>query len=162
MSESVQLTESQMTWIRLETVAAILHRASDLELAKIGLNLPQVMVLYCVKTSAEPMTPMKLARIMHRQPHTVSALVQRMEVKGLLKTTRDLKRKNWVRISLTSKGEQAMQRWPTVTIVPDTLTSSLSKRELQTLREITKKLHATGLELIRQMQTDRYAEPLLW
>jgi DNA-binding MarR family transcriptional regulator len=162
MSKLVKLTETQITWIQLETLAAILHRASDLELAKIGLNLPQVMVLYCVKTSAEPMTPMKLARIMHRQPHTLSALIQRMEVKGLLKTTHDLKRKNWVRVSLTSKGQQALQQWPTVTVVPDTLTSSLSKREIQTLREITKKLHATGLELIRQMQTDRYAEPLLW
>jgi DNA-binding MarR family transcriptional regulator len=162
MSKLVKLTETQITWIQLETLAAILHRASDLELAKIGLNLPQVMVLYCVKTSPEPMTPMKLARIMHRQPHTLSALIQRMEVKGLLKTTHDLKRKNWVRVSLTSKGQQALQQWPTVTVVPDTLTSSLSNREIQTLREITKKLQATGLELIRQMQTDRYAEPLFW
>jgi DNA-binding MarR family transcriptional regulator len=162
MSKSVEFTESQMTWIQLEILSAILHRAGDLELAKIGLNLPQVMVLYCVNASPEPMTPMKLARLMHKQPHTISALVHRMEAKGLLKTRHDLKRKNWLRISLTSKGEEALQRWPTVTVVPDTLTSSLSKRELETLRATTKKLHAVGLKLIREMQNDRYAEPLLW
>jgi DNA-binding MarR family transcriptional regulator len=120
------------------------------------------MVLYCVNASPEPMTPMKLARLMHKQPHTISALVHRMEAKGLLKTRHDLKRKNWLRISLTSKGEEALQRWPAVTVVPDTLTSSLSKRELETLRATTKKLHAVGLKLIREMQNDRYAEPLLW
>jgi len=162
MSKSVEFTESQMTWIQLEILSAILHRAGDLELAKIGLNLPQAMVLYCVNASPEPMTPMKLARLMHKQPHTISALVHRMEAKGLLKTRHDLKRKNWLRISLTGKGEEALQRWPTVTVVPDTLTSSLSKRELETLRATTKKLHAVGLKLIREMQLDPHSEPLLW
>jgi DNA-binding MarR family transcriptional regulator len=162
MIKSVEFTESQMTWIQLEILSGIVHRAGDLELAKIGLNLAQGMVLYCVSASPEPMTPMKLSRLIHKEPHTVSALVQRMEAKGLLKTRRDLKRKNWVRITLTSKGEEALQRWPAVTVVPDTLTSSLSKRELETLRAITKNLQAVGLKLIRDMQLDSHPEPLLW
>jgi MarR family multiple antibiotic resistance transcriptional regulator len=162
MSKSVEFTESQMTWIQLEILSGIVHRAGDLELAKIGLNLAQGMVLYCVSASPEPMTPMKLSRLIHKEPHTVSALVKRMEAKGLLKTRRDLKRKNWVRITLTSKGEEVLQRWPTVTVVPDTLTSSLSKRELETLRAITKNLQAAGLKLIRDMQLDSHAEPLFW
>jgi len=34
MSKSVEFTESQMTWIQLEILSAILHRAGDLELPK--------------------------------------------------------------------------------------------------------------------------------
>lgn len=162
MTKSIQLTDSQKTWMQIETVSAVLQRARDLELATVGLNMPQVMILYCVKTSPEPLTPMKLARMLHKQPHTVSALVHRMEANGLLKTKRDLKRKNWVRVSLTTKGEEALQRWPTVTLVPDTIASSLSKRELEILQTITKKLHTAGLKLLRQMQPDPYAEPLFW
>jgi DNA-binding MarR family transcriptional regulator len=162
MNNSLELTDSQRTWMQLETVSAVLQRARDLELAKVGLNMPQVMVLYLIKTSPEPLTPMKLARMMHKQPHTVSALVHRMEDNGLVKTKRDLQRKNWLRVSLTTKGDEALQRWPTATMVPDTVVSALSKKELETVHLVTKKLHAAGLKLLRQMQPDPYAEPLFW
>ena len=161
MSESVELTENQNVWLRLEAMMAVLERARNLELAKVGLNIPQTEVLYCLKASKDPMTPMKLARMMHKQPHTISAMVHRMETQGLLTTKRDMKRKNWVRVSLTKKGEEALKRWDTATVVPDAL-SCLSKKEAEALYTITKKLHNRGLELLRQMQPDPYSEPLFW
>ena len=161
MSESIELTENQKAWMRMQTVMAVMERARNLELAKIGLNIPQAEVLYCLKISKEPLTPMKLARMMHKQPHTVSALVHRMETQGLLTTKRDLKRKNWLRVSLTKKGEEALKRWSTATIVPDAI-SCLSKKESDALYTITQKLHNRSLELLRQMQPDPYAEPLFW
>ena len=147
--------------MRMQTVMAVMERARNLELAKIGLNIPQAEVLYCLKVAKEPLTPMKLARMMHKQPHTVSALVHRMETQGFLTTKRDLKRKNWLRVSLTKKGEEALKRWSTATIVPDAI-SCLSKKESDALYTITQKLHNRRLELLRQMQPDPYAEPLFW
>jgi DNA-binding MarR family transcriptional regulator len=87
MGESIELNENQKAWLRLETFVAVMERARNLELARIGLNIPQASVLYCLKMSKEPMTPMRLARMMHKQPHTVSALVHRMEAQGLVSTT---------------------------------------------------------------------------
>ena len=161
MSESIELTENQKSWMRIQTVMAVMERARNLELAKIGLNIPQAEVLYCLKISKEPLTPMKLARMMHKQPHTVSALVHRMETQGLLTTKRDLKRKNWLRVSLTKKGEEALKRWAAANTVPDAL-DCLSKKEQDALYAITKKLHNRSLELLRRMQPDPYAEPLFW
>ena len=161
MGESVELTENQKAWNRLVTIMVIWERARNLELARIGLNLVQAEVLYCLKASKEPLTPMKLARMMHKQPHTVSALVHRMEVQGLVITKKDLERKNWLRLSLTKKGEAALKRWSTATMVPDAL-SCLSKRETEALYTITRKLHEKGLELLREMQPDPYGEPLFW
>jgi DNA-binding MarR family transcriptional regulator len=161
MGESIELTENQKAWLRLETLMSVMERARNLELAKSGLNIPQASVLYCLKISKEPLTPMKLSRMMHKQPHTVSALVHRMETQGLLTTKRDMKRKNWLRVSLTKKGEEALKRWATATTVPDAL-SCLSRKESEALYTITKKLHNRGLELLRQMQPDPYAEPLFW
>ena len=161
MSESIELTENQKSWMRLETLMAVMERARNLELAKSGLNIPQASVLYSLKIAKEPLTPMKLSRMMHKQPHTVSALVHRMETQGLLTTKRDMKRKNWLRVSLTKKGEEALKRWAAATWVPDAL-SCLSKKESDALYTITKKLHNRGLELLRQMQPDPYAEPLFW
>jgi len=132
MGESVELAENQRSWMQLMTVATILERARNLELAKIGLNMPQAEVLYCLKVSKVPMTPMKLARMMHRQPHTISALVHRMERQGLLATKKDMKRKNWIRVSLTKEGEEALKRWSTSAIVTDAM-SCLSKKESEVL-----------------------------
>ncbi len=161
MSESIELTENQKAWMRLETLMSVMERARNLELAKSGLNIPQASVLYCLKIAKEPLTPMKLSRMMHKQPHTVSALVHRMEDQGLLVTKRDMKRKNWLRVTLTKKGEEALTRWASATTVPDAL-SCLSKKEQDALYSITKKLHNKALELLRRMQPDPYAEPLFW
>jgi DNA-binding MarR family transcriptional regulator len=161
MGRSMELTENQKAWNRLVTIMVIWERARNLELAKIGLNLVQAEVLYCLKVSKEPMTPMKLARMMHKQPHTISALVHRMEAQGLVATKKDMKRKNWLRLSLTRKGEEALKRWSTATMVPDAL-SCLSKKETEALYTITQKLHNKGLELLRKMQPDPYSEPLFW
>jgi len=161
MTESLRLTENHKSWMRVMSMATVMERARNLELAKVGLNMPQTDVLYCLKVSKEPMTPMKLARMLHKQPHTVSALVHRMERQGLLITKRDLKRRNWVRVSLTKKGEEALKHWSASTTVPDAL-SRLSKKELEALNTISRKLHNRGLGLLRQMQPDPYSEPLFW
>ena len=161
MSESLELTENQKAFLRMQTMAAVLERARNLELAAIGINMPQALVLYHVKVSKAPMTPMKLARMMHKQPHTVSALVHRMETQGLLTTRRDMKRKNWVRVSLTKKGDKAIEGWVTATVVPDIM-GSLSKKEADALNKATQKLHSRGLELLRRMQRDPYSEPPVW
>src|SRR5512136_189498 len=162
MAESIKLNEMQKAYMRMATVMAVIERARNLELAGIGLNIPQVSVLYCLKVSKEPMTPMKLARMMHKQPHTVSALVHRMETHGLVSTKKDMKRKNWVRVSLTKDGEKALKRWANATEVPD-IVSCLSKRETEAMYSGARKLHAKSLELLRKMQPSPFdTEPFLW
>ena len=161
MAESIELSDNQRAWLRLETIMAVMERARNLELAKCGLNIPQASVLYCLKISKEPVTPMKLARMMHKQPHTISALVKRMEVQGLVSTKKDMERKNLVRVSLTKKGEKAVKGWVTATVVPDVM-GSLSKKEADALNKATQKLHSRGLELLRRMQRDPYSEPPVW
>jgi DNA-binding MarR family transcriptional regulator len=161
MADSIELNENQKAWLRLQTFVAVMERARNLELARIGLNIPQASVLYCLKMSKEPMTPMRLARMMHKQPHTVSALVHRMETQGLVSTRKDMRRKNWLRVSLTKKGEEVVKRWAAASEVPDAMTC-LSKRESEALYAITKKLHNKSLEILRKMQPDPYSEPLFW
>jgi len=162
MGKSIELTENQKALLRLQTMTAVLERARDLELATIGLSMPQALVLYHLRVSKEPMTPMKLARMMHKQPHTVSALVHRMEAQGLVSTKKDMKRKNWLRVSLTNRGEEALKLWANATEVPDTV-SCLSKKEIETMDVGMRKLHAKSLELLRKMQPDPFdTEAFLW
>ena len=165
MAESLKLTENQRNWLRVQALIAVLERARDLELAKYGLTVPQSAVLYCLweaKVHNEPMTPMKLSRVLHKQPHTASALVHRMEAQGLVSTKKDMKRKNWLRVSLTKKGEEALKLSASATEVPDLL-SCLSKEDTEAMYAVSQKLYAKSLELLRKMQSSPFdTQPYLW
>jgi len=161
MPESRHLNEDEKTFIKLARANMMLQRAIDLEISRVGLTIPQAGVLYFLHITKEPLTPMKLSRLLHRQPHTVSALVTRMEAQGLVKATKDLERKNWVRLSLTKKGQEAFKRQLGERIAFNA-TSCLSKKERDTLNEICKKLTARGAEIIRQMQPRPSGDSLFW
>jgi DNA-binding MarR family transcriptional regulator len=151
MANSVHLNEDEKTWERIFITAAALERTRELELARVGISLPQAAVLYFLKTSSEPLTPMKLSRLIHKQPHTMSALVHRMETQGLVSTKKDMARKNWVRVSLTKKGEAAFQRQLTERTAMN-VTARLSRREVAALNIILRKLYDAALELRRRTQ----------
>jgi MarR family multiple antibiotic resistance transcriptional regulator len=151
MRDHIELNEHERAWENLTVTYIILQRARELELGQIGLTIPQAGVLHFLATSKEPLTPMKLSRRMNRQPHTVSALLTRMEAQGLVNATKDLQRKNWVRVSFTKKGEEAFKRQLGARTSLHA-TSCLSENEIDTLNAICKKLRFKGVELIRQMQ----------
>jgi len=157
MVRSVELNEYEREWEELAATSAILRRAREVELSRAGLSVSQAGVLYFLKTSKVPLTPMKLSRLMHKQPHSVSGLVKRMETDGLVETRRDLKRKNWVRVSLTRKGEEAFKRQLTEWDVRN-ITACLSKSERESLIAAIRKLRARAIELLRQLRPTPYDE----
>lgn len=157
MTNSRQLTHDEKTWENLYSTFYTLQRARELELAKVGLTIAQAGILHFLSTSKEPLTPMKLCRLMGRQPHTISALIVRMEAQGLVNTTHDLNRKNWVRVSLTTKGQQAHKRQMAQRNARNA-TSCLSDIERDQLNATCKKLRARGIELIREMQPTPYSD----
>jgi len=159
MLDSIDMNENERAWQEMSSTSSILRRAWEMELARVGLTAPQTMVLYFLEASPEPLTPMAVSRLLGREPHTVSALVSRMESGGLVKRTRDLQRKNWVRVSLTQKGREAFKRQLDQRRVRN-ITECLSKRELETLTAIDRTLRARGIELIRELQPDPYANLL--
>ena len=155
MKDAAQLNENEKTWERLVVTYTILERARELELGQAGLSLPQAAVIYFLKTASEPLTPSKLSRLVYKEPHTLSGLLSRMEIQGLVKKTKDLKRKNLVRVSLTKKGEESFKRQVNVRTVRN-VTSCLSSKELASLNELLDKLYAKGIELLRKMQPYPY------
>jgi MarR family transcriptional regulator, organic hydroperoxide resistance regulator len=159
MANSLQLNDHERTWANLNVTYMALRRARDLELARVGLTMPQAGVLWFLATSKEPLTPMKLSRLMSRQPHTLSALVYRMEVQGFVKTTKDLRRKNWVRVSLTKKGQAAFKRGVGQRAAMN-VTACLSKDEEHELNAICKKLRANGVDLVRNLQPTPHTDNL--
>ena len=137
MTDSTGLSENERAWENLAVTYMTLQRARELELDRVGLTICRAGVLYFLKTSKEPLTPMKLSRLMNRQPHTVSVLLTRMQAQGLVKKTKDLDRKNQVRVSLTKKGDEAFKRQMAEKSARN-IASCLSKKEIDALNAICK------------------------
>jgi DNA-binding MarR family transcriptional regulator len=155
----MDMNENEIAWWEMSVTSLILQRAWGMELGQIGLTLPQALVLVMVAGSSEPITPMKLSKLLHREPHTISALLSRMEVQGLVKKERNLQRGNWVRVTLTKKGKDAYERQVKARRVRN-VTECLSKQELDTLNIMNRKLRAKGIEMLRDMLPSPFGESL--
>jgi len=122
------------------TRSAVL-RAREKELQRYGVSPEQVGLLFVVQALGAKATPAAISRHIIRQPHTVSALVDRMAKRGLVKKVKDLDRKNLVRVGMTEKGkktyELSTKRGPIHRIM-----SSLESEEKDNFRATLEKLLA--------------------
>jgi DNA-binding MarR family transcriptional regulator len=128
-------------WLFLTHTRYAIYRARERELQRYGISPEQVGVLFIIQALKNKATPSEIARFIMRQPHTVSALIDRMEEKGYVKKYHDLDKKNLVRVSITDKGLQAYElsrkRGPIHRIM-----AVLSEEERTQLRELLRKLQA--------------------
>ena len=153
--EAIEINENEMLWARLFMSAKVVERAREIELSRVHISLIQAMVLYALKLSPEPLTPSRLARMLCREAHTMSALIDRMEKQGLVKKKHDLARKNLVRVVVTAKGDEAFQRQRSVNTVTN-ITNSLTKEEREALGTCVDKLRLRATDLIREMTPTPY------
>jgi MarR family transcriptional regulator, organic hydroperoxide resistance regulator len=142
--------EDQDLWLLLTHTRYAVFRAREKELQRYGVSPEQVSLLFTVQALGNKATPAALSRHILRQPHTVSALVDRMARRGLVKKVKDLDRKNLVRVVLTEKGQKTYElstkRGPIHRIM-----SELSAKEKQEFKEylvrlLAKARHEIGLD----------------
>jgi MarR family 2-MHQ and catechol resistance regulon transcriptional repressor len=95
-------------WLLLRRVGDALSLCQDSVYSKYGLTTEQFGVLASIK-SRGPLTPSRLALILERGPNSMSMLVDRMVKAGLVRRTRDRKDRRIVNVSMTSKGEKAVE-----------------------------------------------------
>jgi DNA-binding MarR family transcriptional regulator len=127
-------------WMLLTHTRYAIYRAREKELQRYGVSPEQVGVLFIVQALGNKATPSEISRYILRQPHSVSALIERMSEKGLVKKVHDLDKKNLVRVSLTDKGKKlydnSTKRGPIHKIM-----GILSNEERTQLKNILDKLH---------------------
>jgi len=79
------------------------------ELRVYNLSTREVSVLNTINEIGKTATPTKISRWVYRKPNVVTSILSRMQKKGLLKLSKDVKVKNLVRIKLTKKGNKALE-----------------------------------------------------
>jgi len=145
MEADVPTKQDYELWVILHQTADAMVRAREKELELVGLTRMQVAVLFIVKAINGPATPAEISRWMFRESHTVSELLNRMERQGLVRKTKDLERKNQVRVALTDKGEEAFRQTSSLNVIKRIL-SCLSQKDLDNLRAQLETLRDKALE----------------
>jgi DNA-binding MarR family transcriptional regulator len=139
------MDEDYNLWVLLHQTTDAVLRARQKELDQFGISVIEVGVLVVIQAIGEKATPSEISRRIFREPHSVSALLNRMEKKGLVKKTQDLDRKNLVRVSITEKGRQAYDKSTRRKSIYRVI-SSLSEEERQQLRSFLEKLRTKAFK----------------
>jgi DNA-binding MarR family transcriptional regulator len=134
-------------WVLLQQASDAMFEARENELREYGITAMQAAVLYIVKAIGDEATPAQVSRWILRKPHSVSGILQRMEKAGLVKKTKDLTRRNMVRVTMTDKGRQALSQSMKRKSFQRIL-SSLSENERQQLRAQLRTVRNKGLKEI--------------
>jgi DNA-binding MarR family transcriptional regulator len=144
MTESAKDRDYNL-WVLLHQVSDIIFNAREAELMQYGFPATQAEVLFVIKAIGDKATPAQISRMIFRRPHSVSGIIDRMVKAGLVKKTKDLHKKNLIRVTLTAKGEEAYrQALKTKSILR--IMSALSVAERQKLKSLLETLWNKGLK----------------
>jgi len=128
------------------------------ELVQYDISPRQAAALAAIQAIGSKATPAKVSRWLCREPHTVSSLLSRMEGEGLVRKTKDLDRKNLVRITLTEKGKKAYAQSLGRESIHEIM-SALSKEDRQQLSSCLEKLRDKTLLVLGKSKKPIYLLP---
>lgn len=77
-----------------------------------GLTLPQLLLLEALRSEAEPPTTGRLAQRVSLTQGTVTSILDRLEVRGLVRRTRSDDDRRRVLVALTSRGRSLLGKAP--------------------------------------------------
>ncbi|MFC1867278.1 MarR family winged helix-turn-helix transcriptional regulator [Thermodesulfobacteriota bacterium] len=145
MVKSIIKNEDYRLWVLMRLTRDAMAKSREKELRRYGISSRESAVLFIIQAVGDKPTPAEISRWMFREQHSVSTLLNRMEKKGLIKKTKDLDRKNMVRVSLTDKGRQTFDKSSQTESI-HRLLSVLSKKEYKQLFSILGILRDRALE----------------
>ena len=119
-------------WAMLVQTRHRLHETLKKAMEPLGISPRQAAVLIIIEGIDDPATPAQISRWLNRERPSVSVLLERMRRKGLIDKTKDLDRKNLVRVTLTEKGKETIDSLMKTKIVGQ-IFSTISEEQLQQL-----------------------------
>jgi len=153
MSEGYQLLS-----LLGNTLNALL-KARRLELEPTGISIMRAWALWVLRTLERPTTIADLSRIMDRDHQTTSQLIKRMETEGLIERKKGRMQSSPVEVSLTNKGNEALDHVLERRELIDDIVLILTQGERDNLRIYLEKLRDEAIikSVLHQRLPDVYA-----
>ncbi len=152
--ENASFTDLEHTiWILLSQTRDTMLRVRDNELSNRGLTAVEAGALHIIHVIGDKATAATISKSMLRQHHSVTALLKRMEAKGLIKRTKSNNRKNTWKIGLTEKGKEAYKNSNVGGSLYDMM-SVLTDEEKNQLKETLTKLRNKAFAYEQMLQVE--------
>jgi len=103
-SDEIDIDYRLLSRLRQATDAVFRVRQKDLK--KLNITPEQAGALHLIHTFGNQATAFELSKISFRKPSSITMLLRRLERDGLINKTVDKRKKNVIRLSLTSKGQK--------------------------------------------------------
>ncbi|CAI83483.1 transcriptional regulator, MarR family [Dehalococcoides mccartyi CBDB1] len=124
-------------WSTLMQARVAAYHVRRKDLLEYGVSPEQAGILERLYHSKDKtMTPTRIAELYFRQPNTITAILRNMEKKGLVELTKNLERKNMIRVSITKKGMQLRETISTNLTETRKIFDVLSDEELDQLENM--------------------------
>jgi len=132
-------------WALLNQAKDTLFKVRGNELNQYGISATESQVLFTINDLGGRTTPAAISRRVYREHNTVTALLGRMEKKGLISKVRDQERKNIWRIDMTEKGKGVLRQSTKMESIHMVI-SILSDDELKQLETYLRKIRDNALK----------------
>ena len=142
-------------WAMIIQTRDILFKARDNELGKYGITAVEARALFVVNLIGDSATPAMISKLLMRGHNTVTALLTRMESKGLITRIKDPQKSNSWKIGLTDKGCKAYQDSLARQTIHDVF-SVLNEGERELLIESLQKIRDRTLEYMTEIPVTTY------
>lgn len=145
MAQQIKADKDYTLLTSLLQVADIFVKVRERELLTQNLSATSAAILFLVDAMGKDVTPAKISRMLLREPHSVSGILMRMEKQGLIKRAKNMERKNLIRVTLTTKGENALKQAMKKEGVKHVL-SKLTEEQRRQLKQSLTSLKEAGMK----------------
>jgi DNA-binding MarR family transcriptional regulator len=145
MAQQIKADKDYTLLTSLLQVADIFVKVRERELLTQNLSATSAAILFLVEAMGKDVTPAKISRMLLREPHSVSGILMRMEKQGLIKRAKNMERKNLIRVTLTTKGENALKQAMKKEGIKHVL-SKLSEEQRRQLKQSLTTLKEAGMK----------------
>ncbi|MFC1951104.1 MarR family winged helix-turn-helix transcriptional regulator [Chloroflexota bacterium] len=141
-------------WLLIQRTSYDIRRLREYDLRmSAGITISQAAALRALTTVKQAITPTELSRILHRAPHTIHELINRMEREGLV---RKVKLSPWKRktfIEVTEHGKEMHHKTKSLDVVYDVI-ASLSPNKQKSLEDCLQTLRKKALTDLADIKSD--------
>jgi len=148
-------------WTNWNIANILVVKYSDNNLAQVrGLSYEQFFVLSIMNKLGKKANATEIARLLNRNPNTVTTIFDRMEKKGLLIRTRDKRDRRIVRAVITPKGRDKLADTTNRSLtVSQNLDSCFSIEELEKFNTLLEKLIINADKLVHPPNRRKKPKP---
>ena len=142
--------EAYELWTLVHHVERYFLKAREHELRPLGISTMQAAILVIVNADNKPTPIGEIARLLVREPHTISEAIARMEKLKLVKRVKPKGKKTTIGVTVAEKGQEVLAQLSQIYYngdVTNQIVSVLSDEERQFLRSVLEKLLTQAFDL---------------